>query len=162
MFVKTLGARISAVLAGLCLLAVAWLVFALTATNGDLLTTDDSAVITAARTGLESALGYDYRHLDEGLDRATSEMTDEFADEFQRTFEKTAGTLATKNKAVVEVTVQGAGIVRNTGAEAVVLTYVDQVRTGGSGKQPQLVQSRVAVELSKEDGRWQIADIRPF
>jgi hypothetical protein len=116
---------------------------------------------------LPLALGYDYRTLDKGLDRATALMSDSFAAEFRRTFEGSAGKLARSKKAVTRATVRAAGVVRASDKEATVLVYVDQVLVSSSTLKDKAApvrvsQNRVLVGLVESGTTWKVDSIRPF
>jgi hypothetical protein len=128
---------------------------------------DGHEAVEAAVAALPIVLSYDFRTLDEGLDSAAGQMTDSFAGEFCDTFDKTVRAMATSKKAVTNASVRGAGVVRADNDKAVVLAYVDQVLV--SGKQAKganapvkVSQSRVLVELRRDDGDWRIDAINPF
>jgi hypothetical protein len=121
----------------------------------------------AAVEALPLALGYDFRSLDKGLDRATALMTDGFAEEFRRTFEGSAGKLARSKKAVTRATVRAAGVVRASDREATVLVYVDQVLVSSSTLKDEAApvrvsQNRVLVGLVQSGETWKVDSIRPF
>jgi hypothetical protein len=121
----------------------------------------------AAVEALPLALGYDFRSLGKGLDRATALMTDGFGQEFRRTFEGSAGRLARTKKAVTRATVRAAGIVRASDKEATVLVYVDQVLVSSSTLKDKAApvrvsQNRVLVGLVRSGETWKVDSIRPF
>jgi hypothetical protein len=126
----------------------------------------DGATEAAVRT-LPLALGYDYRSLAKGLDRATTQMTDGFAQEFRRTFNGSAAKLARSKKAVTRATVRAAGIVRASDKEATCLVYVDQVLVSSatlkdSEAPVRVSQNRVLVGLVRSGDAWKVDSIRPF
>lgn len=122
----------------------------------------DRAALDSVRVSLANALSYDHRTLSDDLSEAQRGMTTAFAAEFGETFDKTAGSLAPKNKAVVEASVAAVGLVSRDDDEALVLAFVDQARREDKSEKPQIVTSRVSVELREVDGRWLINDIHPF
>ena len=126
----------------------------------------DGATETAVKA-LPLALGYDYRSLRKGLDRATALMSDGFAAEFRRTFNGSAAKLATSKKAVTRATVRAAGIVRASDKEATCLVYVDQVLVSSATLKDteapvRVSQNRVLVGLVRSGGGWKVDSIRPF
>ncbi len=126
----------------------------------------DGATETATEA-LPLALGYDYRSLGKGLDRATALMTDDFAQEFRRTFDGSAAKLARTKKAVTRATVRAAGIVRAGDEEATCLVYVDQVLVSSATLKDtaapvRVSQNRVLVGLVRSGDTWKVDSIRPF
>lgn len=124
-----------------------------------------SPAVAAALAAVPKALSYDYRSLDEGLDRAVATMAPEFADEFRTTFDRTVREMAVSTKAVTEAVVRGAGLVRTDDTSASVLVYVDQSPADGPKARPdtplQVTQSRVVVELERSGDEWLVTSITP-
>ncbi|CAB4734694.1 MAG: hypothetical protein F2667_14745 [Actinobacteria bacterium] len=126
------------------------------------------AAVEAAATTLPLALTYDYRTLDDGLERATAGMTDEFAEQFRTTFEGSAAELAADKKAVTNAVVRAAGLVRTEGGGRVLcLVYVDQVLVSSATMQDaerpvDVNQTRVLVGVTDVDGTWLVDSIQPF
>lgn len=125
------------------------------------------AVVEATVESLPLALSYDYRTLDEDLDKATSGMTSGFSKEFRTTFGKTAAKLARDKSAITNTLVRGAGVVEQDGNKAVCLVYIDQMlvttKTAKTDKGPvDVSQNRVLVRMEQVDGDWKIDGIDPF
>ena len=113
-----------------------------------------------------AAFAYDHGDLDGSLASATATMTPRYARVYTRAFDRRVRPLATRQDAVVEGLVRGAGVVRADGDEAVAcLLYVDQVLVRGrglpSGSEPEvLARIRVRVDLVLRDDTWLVAGIR--
>lgn len=125
------------------------------------------APVAVAVEVMPLALGYDYRSLGKGLDKATALMTDDFGDEFRDTFAKSAARLARSKQAVTSATVRAAGLVDADADRATCLVYVDQALVSSATlKHPdtpvQVAQTRVRVTLRHVGDRWLVDGIEPF
>lgn len=134
---------------------------------GGALPGDDAKPVATAVKTLPLALGYDYRTLDEGLDKATALMTKDFAEEFRSTFESSAAQIAEDKKAVTSATVRSAGVVRADGDRVLVLVYVDQVLVSSDtvadeDNPVRVSQNRVLVGVTDASGEWLVDSIQPF
>jgi hypothetical protein len=134
----------------------------------DTLSDDDGgdAVAVAAEV-LPLAFSYDYRTLDEGLDRATDGMTDSFGTEFRNTFDKTARPMAEDTNAVAQAAVRGGGVITRGSDRVVCLFFLDQVQVSSSTLKKsegpgQVSKSRVRVVLNEVDGSWKVDSIEPL
>jgi hypothetical protein len=128
---------------------------------------ETQAALEAAVDILPTALAYDYRTLDKGLEAATSRMTTSFAASFTSTFDKTTRRMAVEKKAVTHALVRAAGVVGEAhDGKALVLVYLDQVlvssRTRKASDPLKVSQNRVHVRLERVDGAWRVSDIAPF
>jgi len=125
-----------------------------------------SPAVVAALDAVPKALSYDYRTLDEGLDRAVAAMSPEFAEEFRATFDRAVRDMAVSTKAVTTAVARGAGLVSSDDSAAAVLLYVDQSLADGRKKHSdapaQVSQSRVVVELKRIDDDWLVSSITPL
>jgi len=134
---------------------------------GGALPDDGEDAVDVAVDVLPLALGYDYRTLDEGLDKATALMTKDFGEEFRRTFEDSAAQLATDKEAVTSATVRSAGLVRVDGDRVSCLLYVDQLLVSSAtvtdeDNPVRVSQNRVLVGVTDVDGTWLVSSIQPF
>lgn len=114
-------------------------------------------------------LAYDYRTLDEDIDRASAYLTDEYAAErdelFDSTVEVDGGELTfreqvVKAKLVVNAAVTGTGLTRVSegGDKALVVAFIDQESRKGDAA-PQPLKMWATLTLAREDGRWLLDDI---
>lgn len=136
-------------------------------TPGSLPSKAGAAAVRAASDLVPTALSYDYRTLDDGLNQATQGMSPAFAKTFTTTFTSAVEPMATKNKAVTKALVRGAGLaaLSDDDSSATCVLFVDQmlVTSEGSGKaQPHIGKERVLANMINIDGTWLVDDIKPF
>lgn len=138
-----------------------------TYTPGTLPSPAGSAAVAAAVRAVPVALSYDFRSLDKNLAAAQRLMSADFATTFAHTFDKTARPMAMDKHAVTSALVRGAGLLDQADDEhARCLVYVDQIlvssSTMKSKKSPaKISQTRVVVELVRQDEGWRVDDILP-
>ena len=121
----------------------------------------------AAEQAVKALFSYDYRDLDAERRRAGTYMTPAFAkiyftnfDALEKQKDGTPG-LAIQTKAVVTASVQGSGIVDADAHVARVLVFVNLVSRKGTGT-PQIFQNRVAMTMTKTDGRWLVSNVDSY
>jgi len=149
-----------AIVVGVLAAAVGWLAWA----HHDQSATADAraAVADAGRNGLEAALSYDYRSIDETVQAARGTLTGEFRGQYTELMKKVVAPSAKKKKLVTKTSVVGASVVSANASEADVLAFVDQTTTEGKDTgTPSLGGSRVVLHLTRVDGKWLISSMKP-
>lgn len=121
-----------------------------------------AAVANAGREGLEAALSYDYRSIDETVRAARGALTGEFRDQYLELMDKVVAPSAKKKKLVTKTSVVGTSVVSADASEADVLAFVDQTTIEGKDKAtPRLGGSRVVLHMTRIDGKWLISSMKP-
>ncbi|MEZ0579431.1 hypothetical protein [Nocardioides sp. MH1] len=120
---------------------------------------DDDA-LAAGREAAVAFTSYDYRHIDDDLDRVASRSTGDFRQQFT----KALGALSAAIKKAHGVSlgeVSQAGIVRSTDDTAVVIAAVDATITNRSTQGESTRRYRLQITLNLVDDDWLISDISP-
>jgi Mce-associated membrane protein len=120
----------------------------------------NASALAAGRDAAVAFTSYDYRHINQDLDRVTSESTGTFRQQFS----KALGALTAAIKqahGVSRGTVTQAGLVRSSAAAAVVIASVDAQITNSATRGVTLRRYRLQITLNRVAATWLIADIQP-
>lgn len=120
----------------------------------------DRAVLAAGREAAVAFTSYDYRHIDEDLDRVTGKSTGEFRDQFTKALGALTAAIK-KARGVSTGEVTHAGIVRISNTSAVIIAAVDAQITNKDTKGPSMRRYRLQITLNRVDEDWLIANIEP-
>jgi Mce-associated membrane protein len=130
------------------------------------LASGQTAASSAARSGIEKLLAYDYRTFDRHTNEVSALLTGRFRIEFVQATTRVVKPLAVKNQAVVRATVSKASVMSTPGtpdpANVKILLFVDQHTTSAKLDRPQVDQNRVILTMSQVDGRWLVSKIEAF
>jgi Mce-associated membrane protein len=113
----------------------------------------------AGRKAAETALSYDYRHLDADFAASRATMTPDFAAKFDETA-KVAGELATKTKATVKADVREVGVRDGDADRVTLIIFVNQTTTSTitQGK-PRVDLNRTRFTMVRNGDRWLVQEI---
>ncbi|MDT7546549.1 MAG: Mce-associated rane protein [Actinomycetota bacterium] len=157
------GRRLTAALVVLCLAAgVAAGVLAWQRRSDTALEKARTDAVSAARVAASDILGYDYRSVEQSIQRARSETTGAFRTQY----DSTAETLLPQSKqlkAIVQATVGSAAVMSATRTRVVVLLFVDQAtvkqQPGAKTPETRIDQSRVRMTMSRTGGHWLVSEL---
>jgi hypothetical protein len=122
--------------------------------------TDDYAeALRAARSGVVDLTSFDYRTLDDDIERvrrvSTGELEEESVAQLDTRRQEITDLQAVRNTEVV-----GAGVTRADGEDATVLLVVQSTQESAASPQAQIVRYRIEAALEKDEGRWLLSGIR--
>lgn len=120
----------------------------------------ESAALAAGREAAVAFTSYDYRHIDDDLDRVAEHATGKFREQFTKALGALTEAIK-KARGVSEGKVTQAGLVRATPAAAVVIAAVDAQITNKETEGPTMRRYRLQITLNLVDDQWLIADIEP-
>lgn len=120
----------------------------------------DRVALAAAREAAAAFTSYDYRHIDEDLDRVAGQSTGEFRDQFTKALGALTAAIK-KARGVSTGEVTQAGIVRISNTSAVIIASVDAQITNKDTKGPAMRRYRLQITLNRVDEDWLIANIEP-
>ena len=157
------GRRLTAVLLVLCLAAGAAAgVLAWQRRSDTALEKSRAEAVSAARVAASDILGYDYRSVEQSIQRARSETTGAFRTQY----DSTAETLLPQSKqlkAIVQATVGSAAVMSASRTRVVVLLFVDQAtvkqQPGAKTPETRIDQSRVRMTMSHTGGHWLVSEL---
>ncbi|GAA1583807.1 MULTISPECIES: hypothetical protein [Kribbella] len=113
----------------------------------------------AGRKAAETALSYDYRHLDQSFAAARATMTPDFAAKFDETA-KVAGELATKTKATVKADVREVAVRDGDADRVTLIIFVNQTTTSTITKgSPRVDLNRTRFTMVRNGDRWLVQEI---
>lgn len=115
-------------------------------------------VLPAAKARAAAILSYDYRTLRDSVAAVERQATGQFLAEYRATAPQLLQQ-APAARAVVQATVGAAAVVRASGAEAVVLLYVDQITVRGVRPQARIDQSRIRMTLRLVGSEWLVSRV---
>lgn len=101
---------------------------------------------------------YDYRTLDESLERIRDDATAKFGNEYERLFRSSVSTLITETKAQSRGTVTDVFLGELDDEAANVLTVLNVERQGISGRVP-VAGTYLELDLVRSGGRWKIDNV---
>lgn len=119
-----------------------------------------SAALAAAEKRLPLLLGYSAGSLEEDLAVAAEQTTGAFHEDYGTILEEVVAPRAAKGKVTTEADVRGVAVVSAGEDEVVVLAFLTQTTTAGSGT-PSIAGSRVEVTMARTDDDWKIAGLEP-
>jgi Mce-associated membrane protein len=123
---------------------------------------DRSAAAAAAKQAVEDVLSYDYRTVDDDIERARSEATGEFAAQYAASADRLADQ-AKQTQAIVQATATAPAVVAANGDQVVVLLFVDQASVkqleDAGSPSTRIDQSRVRVTMSRVGDRWLVSQL---
>ncbi|MFE3447751.1 hypothetical protein ACFXJ8_02350 [Nonomuraea sp. NPDC059194] len=118
--------------------------------------------MAAARTLAPDLLSYNYRTIDDDLDRAQALTTGELTHRFTE-LRTSLVPRATEQRTVQEVTVAGAAVQDATPDRVSVLLFVNMGTTkqahGDAQPRQQVIQNRVRFVMVKDGSRWLVGDL---
>ncbi|WP_427888772.1 hypothetical protein ACQHIV_35800 [Kribbella sp. GL6] len=113
----------------------------------------------AGRKAAETALSYDYQHLDQSFAAARATMTPDFAAKFDETA-KVAGELATKTKATVKADVREVAVRDGDADRVTLIIFVNQTTTSTITKgSPRVDLNRTRFTMVRNGDRWLVQEI---
>lgn len=115
--------------------------------------------LAAAQSHAEELLSYDYRTIEDHVDRAASDATGNFREEYVKTFESALIEQAKNQEAVVKARVRAASVVEAQPERAVVLLFVNQATTNKEADDTKVDQPRVRMTLDKVGDRWLVSEV---
>ena len=121
--------------------------------------------VDAARQTTETILSYRADTVDRDLNAARDRLTGAFLDSYSTLINETVIPGAREKKISTDAKVPAAASVSATSTHAVVLAFVNQTVTMGSGDKasaPTTTASSVRVTLDKVDGRWLVSGFDPL
>jgi hypothetical protein len=131
----------------------------LTRSEDSAVRTDDYVeALQAARSGIVDYTSFDYLTLDDDIEQIRRIAIGDLRDEGVAQLDKRRQDI-TKNQAVVNTEVVGAGVTRADDSEATVLLVIQSTQESKAGPQAQVVRYRIRVELQKTGGRWMLSGI---
>lgn len=110
---------------------------------------------------VEQLLTYDYRQLDEELDRESGWLGGSFADQYDALVKDKIGPAATKAEVVTEARVSASGVVSSSSDRVELLFFVNVTTRSSELDQPRTQGSRLVVTAEKVDGDWLITALDP-
>ena len=116
--------------------------------------------VDAARQATEAILSYRADTVDKDLNAARDRLTGTFLDSYTTLINQTVIPGAKQKKVSTDAKVPAAASVSATANHAVVLAFVNQTVTIGTGS-PTMTPSSVRVTLDKVDGRWLVSAFDP-
>lgn len=120
----------------------------------------DAAALSAGREAAVAFTSYDYRHIDDDLDRVASRSTGDFRQQFTKALGALTAAIK-KAHGVSRGEVTQAGLVRSSADTAVVMAAVDASITNRSTQGTSTRRYRLQVTLTLVDDAWLISDISP-
>jgi Mce-associated membrane protein len=153
---------IGALLAAALLVATgaSWLFWDASARRGALHAGADAA--QAARDSIVAISSYQPATAGQTLDAAARDrLTGKFLDDYTQLIRTVVAPESASKKITATATVPLVAVVAAERHHAVVLAYVDQTRTVGSGA-PEKTASTVRVTMDDVDGRWLISGFEPI
>jgi len=118
--------------------------------------------VRSARVAAGDILGYDYRSVEQSIERARSETTGKF----RKDYDSTASVLLPQSKqlkAIVQATVGSAAVMSSSSDRVVVLLFVDQAtvkqQPGAKTPETRIDQSRVRMTMTKTGGHWLVSEL---
>ena len=118
--------------------------------------------LNAARSHAEDLLSYDYRTIQDDVDRAADGATGSFRAEYVKTFKTVLFEQAKAQQTVVKAQVRSASVVDAQPDRVVVLLFVNQATTKKDAKDTKIDQPRVQMTLNKVDGKWLVSKVVSF
>jgi len=113
-------------------------------------------------THVEELLSYDYREIDDDLQREKGWLTGSFADDYESLVTEKIGPAAEKAKVVTDAKVTASGVI-STGHDKVdLLLFVDVTTRSSELADPRVSGSRLVVTAEQVDGQWRISDLEPI
>jgi len=148
------------VLAALLAAVGAWLVWDSSSRQGA--QQAGAEAVHAARDAIPAIMSYRPATAEKDLTAAANErLTGAFLDTYSQLIRTTVAPEARQERICASATVPAAAVVSADSGHAVVLVYVDQTTTAGSGP-PTTSTSSVRVTMDKVDGRWLISGFDPI
>ncbi|WP_019931526.1 hypothetical protein [Nocardia sp. BMG111209] len=121
-----------------------------------------AASATAAQRTLESIFTYDYRTVDNELPKAADNLTQNFRHDYLILIKNDIAPGAKEKELTVRATAEAVGVISTERSHAVVLAYLNQVLTSKDSPQGSVLNTRVRVNLDKDDGHWLVQRIDPI
>jgi Mce-associated membrane protein len=116
----------------------------------------------AARDSIVAISSYQPATVGETLGAAARDrLTGKFFDDYTQLVKTVVAPESIAKKITAAATVPAVAVVSAEPRHVVVLAYVDQTRTAGSGA-PEKATSTVRVTMDNVDGRWLISDFEPI
>jgi Mce-associated membrane protein len=165
------SSRLLATLVVLCLLLGAALWFTVhrarhpdleTAPNGQV--TEKAfrdASMEAAKDAATRILSYSYRTFDADRKAGRALVTGEAAREYEKAMDEVATKVA-DTKITLKATVLSVGTMSVEEHRATLLVFVDTVTTREGSKSQQIQQSRLVMDLKRQDGDWSVTKMDAF
>ena len=116
-----------------------------------------AAVLEAAKADVVTVLSYDYRSLDQYLERVHAVATPKFQQEFDRAAASIKAQSARQPATTAKVL--DAAVKSSTADEAQVLLFVDLATTTIDSRTPTAQRVRVVVSLKHESGKWLVDEL---
>ena len=113
----------------------------------------------AARDAARLLFSYDHETLEQDFEKGLSVTTGEFREQYQRTTSEVVSPVAEQYDAVVVAEVIEAAIVEASADRVTALVFLNQATTSTRVEGQQVDQSRVRMQLVREDGRWLVEGV---
>jgi Mce-associated membrane protein len=114
---------------------------------------------SAARDAARLLFSYNHETLEQDFEKGLSVTTGEFREQYQRTTKEVVTPVAEQYDAVVVAEVIEAAVVEASAEEVIALVFLNQGTTSTRVQGQQVDQSRVRMQLVREDGRWLVAGV---
>lgn len=118
------------------------------------------AAVAEAETRVPELLSYENATLNDDLTEALEQTTGGFTDDYRTVLDDLVRPEATERQISTRATVVSAGLVSGDRDSAVVLLFLNQQTTSGTGGSS-VTGSRVEVSMSLDGDEWKIAGLKP-
>lgn len=119
-----------------------------------------AAAVAAAETRVPELLSYENATLNDDLAEALEQTTGDFTDDYGTVLDDLVRPEATERQISTHATVVSAGLVSGDRDSAVVLLFLTQQTTSGTGGSS-VTGSRVEVSMSLDGDEWKISGLKP-
>lgn len=118
-----------------------------------------SAALQAAPAEAVALLSYDYRSVDQDLQRARATLTGGYRDQFTAEASKVTAPAARAQHITTHATVIGSAVVRADPEEVVVLLFVNQSTRSSRSPAVQLSAHRIQLTMALVGDRWLVSNL---
>lgn len=118
----------------------------------------DAAIVAAARAEALAFTDFDYRRINEQIDRVLAGSTGAFREQFKARADDLRK-LSRQNRSVSKGKVLEAGLIPGSSATKTVLVVADSSVSNVSTKSPQPRHFRMSLEMVLEDGTWKTSKL---
>lgn len=122
----------------------------------------EAARTTAQQTAREqvvTVLSYDFRSIEEDLQRARAALTEQFSTEFITEANEVTVPAAREQSVITRADVIASSVVRAEPEEVVLLMFLNQRTQSSQSEAVQLSAHRVVLTMTRFEGRWLISDL---
>ncbi|MFD4326908.1 hypothetical protein ACFWQC_19870 [Nocardioides sp. NPDC058538] len=121
---------------------------------------DRTDALAAAKSRVPVLLSYDHRTLEADLARSKKQTTGRFGTDYTELLDGPVAKVAAQKQISTKATISGAGVVRATGSQVLVLVFLTQT-TVAPGVEPSISASRVEVKMQRVGNDWKVAGLTP-